>query len=118
MFVPDKNILPEDAPNSFHLKAAAHFSSSVSKDTQNSYATGARVFLAAQETLGRPFSLPPSPSERVFLVTFMLTKNLSAPTIRSYLSAIRFYLLSKGVLSTDKLPEFAEHLIQERFQTI
>ena len=70
--------------------------------------------MAAQNKLGRPFSLPPSPADMVYLVTFMLGKNLEPSTIRSYLSAVRFFLLSKGVHAPPKLPPLAEQLIQGR----
>ena len=68
----------------------------------------------SKHSVGHNFGLPPSPEEMVFLVSYMLNKKLLAPTIRSYLSAIRFYLLAQGVHSPASLPPLAEQLIQGR----
>ena len=110
----DKNALPNEASEQEISTAVATFSCSVTRDTQAGYATGARCYLAAQKALGRNFASPPSSSEMVYLVTFMLGKKLQPATIRGYLSATRFYLMSQGIFTPPKLPPLAEQLIQGR----
>ena len=103
--------LPLGASEEAIERAVSVFSMSVTKDTQAGYATSARHYIAAEKALGRSFSLPPSPSEMVFLVSYLVSLKLEHKTIRSYLSGIRFYLLSMGVATPPKLPSLAEQLI-------
>ena len=88
------------------------FSGSITRKTQGSYATAVTHYLSAEKSLGRPFSVPPSPEEVVFLVAHLLGKELKPVTVRSYLAGIRFYLLSKGVFTPARLPILAEQLLQ------
>ena len=87
-------------------------SGSVTRKVQNGYATAVKHYRKAELALGHNFSTPPTAQEVVFLVTYLLGEDLKPETIRSYLSGIRFYLLSKGVPSPSKLPLLAEQLLQ------
>ena len=80
---------------------------------QSSYATAPKQYFEAEKLLGRSFSMHPSSEEIIFLVTHLLSQNLKVETVRSYLLGIKFYLMSKGVISPAKLPPLAEQLLQE-----
>ena len=103
--------LPPEASREDRERAIASFSSSVTKDTQKGYATAVRHYNAAHESLGRKFCIPPSSQEMVYFINFLLAKNLTPATVRHYISALRFYHLSQGVGTPDKLPALAEQLI-------
>ena len=92
-------------------RAVKNFSCSVTADTQSSYATAARHYLAAEESLGRKFAHPPSEADLVYLVAYLIGLKLSVATIRNYMAGIRFYLLSLGVATPPKLPPLAEQLL-------
>ena len=96
--------LPPEANSQDNELAVGNFSKSVTRDTQSGYATAARHYLAAERALGRSFSLPPTEKEMVYLVNFLTKKELDPKTIRSYLSGIRFYLLSMGIATPPNLP--------------
>ena len=106
-----RTALPAEVSEDHYERAVANFSCSVTKKVQTNYATAVRHYLAAEVELGRKFGSPPTQTEMVFLTTFLLGKGLKMDTVRSYLSAIRFYLLSQGVASPPRLPLLAEQLI-------
>ena len=103
--------LPDGTNPQIIENAAHYFSTSVTIDTQSGYATATRHYLAAEEALGKKFSLPPSEAEMIFLTTYLLNQNLTVPTVRSYLAGIKFYLLSLGIANPPKLPPLAEQLL-------
>ena len=103
--------LPDGSSPNLFEKAVENLSCSVTRDTQSGYATGARNFMLAEEALGRKFSLPPTDSEMVFLVTFLIDKGLEVSTIKNYLSGIRFYLFTLGIASPPKLPPLAQQIL-------
>ena len=70
-----------------------------------------RHYEEAQQALGSAFSLPPTPTDLVYFTNFLLGKKLAPGTFRLYLSSIRFYLMSRGIALTFKLPPLAEQLI-------
>ena len=106
-----RSALPPGSSSKMIESAVEAFSCSVAKETQSGYATAARHYLAAEKALGRPFAMPPKDEEMVFLVTFLLNKNLACTTIRSYLAGIRFYLLSHGIATPPPLPVLAEQIL-------
>ena len=106
-----RTALPAEVSDDYYERAVANFSCLVTKKVQTNYATSVRHYLAAEVELGRKFSSPPTPTEMVFLTTFLLGRGLKMDTVRSYLSAIRFYLLSQGIASPPRLPPLAEQLI-------
>ena len=103
--------LPPEASNTFMRKAIDNFSTSVTANTQISYASAARAYIQAENSLGRPFSLPPTDQELIFLVSFLINKNIEPSTIRNYLSGIRFYLFSMGLANPPPLPQLANQLL-------
>ena len=110
--------LPVNASSDMTERAVGAFSSSITLNTQSGYATATRHFFAAEEELGKKFASPPSESEMVFLTTFLISKGLTVPTIRSYLAGIRFYLLSMGISTPPKLPPLAEQLLVGRHNQV
>ena len=103
--------LPPEATKEYVDRAVANFSSSVTRDTQKGYATAARHYTAAQQVLGRSFSSPPSQTDLVYFITFLLGKNIGTSTIRHYLSGLRFFLMSQGIPLPPKFPPLAEQLL-------
>ena len=103
--------LPPEANNTFVRKAITNFSTSVTANTQTSYASAARAYIQAENSLGRPFSLPPTDQELIFLVSFLINKDLEPNTIKNYLSGIRFYLFSMGLPNPPPLPQLANQLL-------
>ena len=103
--------LPPGAGSSLMKKAVSSFSSSVTVRTQAGYASAARAYIEAENSLGRPFSSPPTESELVFLVSYLINKKLEPATIKNYLSGIRFYLFSMGLASPPSLPPLASQLL-------
>ena len=103
--------LPTEAPKELVENAVRNFSCSITVNTQAGYATGARAYIDAEKALGRPFSFPPTEQEMVFLVSFLINKGLEPATIKSYLSGIRFYLLSMGATNPPVLPPLAGQLL-------
>ena len=103
--------LPPEADNTFVKKAINSFSTSVTVQTQTGYASAARAYIQAENALGRPFSLPPTDQEMIFLMSFLINKNLEPSTIRNYLSGIRFYLFSMGLANPPALPQLANQLL-------
>ena len=111
MFKLSRSALPREASLQDLARAESMLSCSVTRKGQTGYATAAKHYQEAEKALGRAFGLPPSPEEVVFLVNFLLGKEIKVETVRSYLSGIRFYLLSRGVSSPAKLPQLAEQLL-------
>ena len=103
--------LPPEANKKMVEEAVGSFSKSVTTQTQAGYATAARTYIEAENALGRPFSSPPTESELVFLVTFLIRRKLEPSTIKNYLSGIRFYLLSMGLPSPPNLPPLAQQIL-------
>ena len=103
--------LPPEANNTFVRKAITNFSTSVTANTKTSYASAARAYIQAENSLGRPFSLPPTDQELIFLVSFLINKDLEPNTIKNYLSGIRFYLFSMGLPNPPPLPQLANQLL-------
>ena len=103
--------LPSGSQPGIVENAVEKFSASVTLDTQAGYATAARHYIAAEAQFGRKFALPPTDSEMVYLVSYMISRNLSVSTIRSYLAGIRYYLLSLGVARPLGIPPLAEQLL-------
>ena len=110
--------LPDGSSEGMTEKAVEAFSTSITYNTQSSYATATRHYFAAENVLGRKFSLPPSESEMVFLVTYLIQQDLTVPTVRGYIAGIRYYLLSLGVATPPKLPPLAEQLLAGRHNQI
>ena len=106
-----RSAFPSEAEPSLIENAVEQFSCSVTSATQSGYATAARHYIAAEKSLGRQFSHPPSETEMVYLVAYLVGKKLSVPTIRSYLAGIRFYLLSMGIPTPPTLPPLADQLL-------
>ena len=59
-----------------------------------------------------PAAIPPSPEVISFLVTYLLSQDIKVETVRSYLSGIKYYLMSKGVHSPSQLTPLAKQLLQ------
>ena len=55
--------------------------------------------------------MPPSEQEMIFLVSFLINKNLEPNTIKNYLSGIRYYLLSMGLANPPPWPQLAVQLL-------
>ena len=68
----------------------------MARDTKSSYATAINMLAKCQETLGRDMSLPLSDQDVLCFVAFMAEREVLDSTISSYLSAIRFAMLSVG----------------------
>ena len=103
--------LPQEANENSVEVAVKNFSTSVTVKTQSGYATAARAYMDAENSLGRPFSAPPSDKDLVYLIGFLIQKGLEPTTIRNYLSGIRFYLFSLGVISPPSIPPLANQLL-------
>ena len=106
-----RSAFPYGTSSALIEKAVESFSASVTFDTQSSYATAARHYIEAENSLGKKFSIPPSESDLLFLTTYLLSKKLTVPTIRSYWAGIRFYLFSLGISTPPKIPPLAEQLL-------
>ena len=103
--------LPVGVSPNLMEKAVEIFSTSVTSETQSNYATATRHYIAAEKALGSSFSHPPTDSEMVYLVAYLINEGLKAPTIRNYLAGIRYYLLSLGIPNPPKIPTLAEQMI-------
>ena len=88
--------LPPGTPNIVLEQARAAFSCSISKNTQQNYATSVRHLKDAELAMGRNFSLPMTSQERAFFVAYMMGKGVKKDTINGYLSALRHYELALG----------------------
>ena len=96
----DQNSLPIE-------KAVESFSTSITYNTQTGYATATRHYFEAEKALGRKFGHPPSESDLIFLITYLINLNLTVPTIRNYWSGIRYYLLSLGISTPPQAPSIS-----------
>ena len=107
----DKAVLPVGAPIEEYNRAVENFSSSITHETQKVYATTARHVLAAEERLGRKFSIPPSAKEQLFFLSYLQGKSLKAQTVSNYMSAFRYVAMSRGALVPLKLTSLASQIL-------
>lgn len=89
-------ILGPGAPAVYHSVIEEAIAASVAQDTKSSYSTAINMLARCQESLGRDMSLPLSDQDVLCFVAFMADREVLDSTISSYLSAIRFAMLSVG----------------------
>ena len=89
-------LLGEGAPSEYHSIIRDAIAASVAANTKSGYKTAVGMLKACQDSLGRNFSLPLSDSDILCFVAFMAKRNVLDTTISSYLSAIRYAMLSIG----------------------
>ena len=105
------NALPVGTPESVVNRAKAVFSCSLSKNTQNNYATAIRHLYSAEAKLGRKFSIPMTEAERTYFTLFLIERGVKRATISGYLSALKHYELSKGVPKPSENSSLVKHLL-------
>ena len=102
---------PAGTPDHMIEQARAVFASSVSSSSQASYTSAYNHLLKAEAKLGRSFSSPPLESEISYFTTYLIEKKISKPSIQSYLSGLRFVVLSRGAQSHTPMPALATQLM-------
>ena len=88
--------LPSGSPPELIEAATRAFASSVSVRTQSCYNTSLNHLEKAEALLGRRFCNPPLESEIAYFVSYLIQRGLSKPTINSYMSGLRFVMMSRG----------------------
>ena len=106
-----RQALPPQASEEDYERAAANFSCSITHRTQSGYATTARHLAAAELSLGHSFSNPPTPEEQLFFLNYLQGKGLKPDTVRNYMSAFKFVVMSRGATEPGKLSSLASQLL-------
>ena len=106
-----RSALPAEATDLEWENAVSKFSCSVSKETQNKYATVARHLHASENKLGRKFSIPPTNSEQIYLIGYLQSRGIKANSISSYMSGLGYYNMAQGVAEPPKLSSLASQII-------
>ena len=103
-------LLPETSEEDYQ-RAVTNFSCSISHKTQSVYATTARHLLAAEQVLGRHFSIPPSDQDQLFFLNYLQGRDIKADTVSNYMSAFKFVSMSRGASNPPKLSSLASQLM-------
>ena len=90
-------VLPQDAPKHLQILARNMFNASIAESSAKSYSTAAAHLSRLEAELGRTFSWPLSSQDYNLFMTYLMDKNISPATVKSYLSATRRLALTKGV---------------------
>lgn len=106
-----KEAFPAGTSDQMIKQARAAFASSVSSSSQSCYTSAYNHLLQAEAQLGRRFSSPPLEAEISYYTAYLIQKNISKPSIQSYLSGLRFATLARGAQSHTPMPPLAAQLM-------
>ena len=91
-----EQLLGLGAPRTYHTIIERAIAASVAEKTKSGYSTALNMLAACQAMIGRVMSLPLTDQDVLCFVAFMANRDVLDTTISSYLSAIRYALLSSG----------------------
>ena len=106
-----REAFPAGTPDQMINQARAAFASSVSSSSQTCYTSAYNHLLQAEAQLGRRFSSPPLEAEISYYTAYLIQRNISKPSIQSYLSGLRFAILARGAQSHTPMPSLAAQLM-------
>ena len=91
-----EQLLGLGAPTVYHNIIGRAIAASVAEKTKSGYSTALNMLAACQASLGRVMNLPLTDQDVLCFVAFMANRDVLDTTISSYLSAIRYALMSSG----------------------